>query len=84
MHSLLGEVYVVEDVILTEAVVARALAAIAELQIGVVGVGAAAHGALVVIAPFLLLLLYRLLELHGPGAVLLPGAVRPDSVPPAR
>lgn len=84
MHSLLGEVYVVEDVILTEAVVARALAAIAELQIGVVGVGAAAHGALVVIALFLLLLLYRLLELHGPGAVLLPGAagqivyLRPD------
>ena len=39
----------VEDVILTEAVVARTLAAIAELEVGVVRVGAAADGALVAI-----------------------------------
>mgnify|MGYP000400122277 CR=1 FL=1 len=82
--SFLGEVDVVEDVILTEAVVARALAAIAELEIGVVRVGAAADGALVVVALFLLLLLYRLLVLHGLGVVLRLGAggqivyLRPD------
>ena len=66
MHSLLGEVYVVEDVILTEAVVARALAAIAELQFGIRHIRAAAHGALMAEAlRLLLVLLLALLIAHG-------------------
>ena len=60
-----------ENVIGAEAVVACAAGTIAELQIGIVGVGAAAHGALVAIAPlgFLFLLLaHGGLEVDGlPG-----------------
>ena len=56
----LGKVDVGEDVILAEAVIARALAAIAELEFGVIRVRAAADGALVVVALLLLLLLLRL------------------------
>ena len=53
--------------ILTEAVVAGALAAIAELQVGIVRVRAAADGAFVVIGRLLLLLLrlmHRAAEVH--------------------
>ena len=60
MHSLLGEVYVVEDVILTEAVVARALAAIAELKLGIRHIGAAAYGTFMTKALRLLLILLLL------------------------
>ena len=76
-----------EDVILTEAVISGALAAIAELQVGIVGIRAAADGALVVIALLLglfLLLLGRTLELHRLGPVAVGGAashvvdLRPD------
>lgn len=48
--------------ILAEAAVPGALAAIAELQVGIVRVRAAADGALVVIAPLLLLLADGLLK----------------------
>ena len=48
--------HVVEDVVLTEAVVPDALAAVTELQIRVVGIRAAADGALVAIALLLGLL----------------------------
>ena len=83
----LREVDVGEDVILTEAVIARALAAIAELQVGIIRIRAAADGALVVIALLLflpLLLLCGPLELHRLGPVAIGGAVghvvylRPD------
>ena len=50
--------------ILTEAVIAHALAAIPELQIRIVRIRAAAHGTLVVIPLLLLLLMDGLLEVH--------------------
>ena len=57
---------VIEDVIRAEAVVARALAAIAELQLGVRHICAAAHGALMAEAlRLLLVLLLALLIAHG-------------------
>ena len=52
----LHEMHVGEDVILTVAVVAGALAAVAEGHVGIVGVRLAAHAALVVITLLLLLL----------------------------
>ena len=60
--------------ILAEAAVPGALAAIAELQVGIVRVRAAADGALVVIAPLLLLLADGLFEVHRLGvmAIFLP------------
>ena len=71
----LREMHVVEDVVLTEAVVPDALAAVTELQIRVVGIRAAADGALVAIALLLGLLGLLLLglteldpsPLSGPG-----------------
>ena len=72
--SLLGEVDVVEDVILTEAVVPGAFAAIPELHIGIVGVGTAAHGALMGVELVALLLTYALrlaAEVYGVGAGLM-------------
>lgn len=77
----------VEDVVLTEAVVPDALAAVTELQIRVVGIRAAADGALVAIAlllGLLGLLLLGLTELDGLAGVLVFGALlqvvdlRPD------
>ena len=68
--------YVVKDVILAEAVIARAAGAIAELQIREVGIGAAADGALVAVAllGFLLFLLADGgLEVHGLLRALVPG-----------
>ena len=56
----LGEVNVVVYVILAEAVISGALRAVAELKIGIVGVCAAAHGALVAEALRLLLILLLL------------------------
>lgn len=46
-----------ENMILTEAVVPGAFAAVAELQIGIVCVRATTHGAFVVVGRILLLLL---------------------------
>ena len=71
---LLGEMNVRENMILAEAAVPGALAAIAELQVGIVRVRAAADGALVVIAPLLLLLADGLFEVHRLGvmAIFLP------------
>ena len=58
--------------ILTEAVIAHALAAIPELQIRIVRIRAAAHGTLVVIPLLLLLLMDGLLEVHRlPGVLIL-------------
>ena len=59
--------HVVEDVILAEAVIPGALAAIAELEVGVVCIRPAADGALVVVRRLLCLLrpLLGLPELHG-------------------
>ena len=59
----------VEDVLLAEAVVARALGAVPELHVRIVRVRLAADTALVVVAPLLLLGVDRLPELHrlGPG-----------------
>ena len=83
----LREMHVVEDVVLTEAVVPDALAAVTELQIRVVGIRAAADGALVAIAlllGLLGLLLLGLTELDGLAGVLVFGALlqvvdlRPD------
>ena len=67
--SLLREMHVGEDVVLTVAVVAGALAAVAEGHVRVVGVGLAADAALVVVALLLLLLLDGLLKLHRLAAV---------------
>ena len=55
--------------VLAEAAVPGALAAIAELQVGIVRVRAAADGALVVIAPLLLLLADGLFEVHRLGVM---------------
>ena len=66
---------VVENVILTEAMVAGAAGAVAELQLGVVGVGSSAHSALVAIAPLRLLFLLLAdggLELNGLAGILVP------------
>mgnify|MGYP000526699375 CR=1 FL=1 len=61
-----------EDMILTEAVIAHALAAIPELQLRIVRIRAAAHGTLVVIPLLLLLLMDGLLEVHRlPGVLIL-------------
>ena len=57
-----------ENMILTEAVVPGALAAVAELQIRIVCVCATTHGAFMVVGRILLLLLrlvYRPPEIHG-------------------
>ena len=54
----LGEVNVVVYVILAEAVISGALRAVAELKIGIVGVCAAAHGALMGVELVALLLTY--------------------------
>ena len=64
---LLRKMNVRKDMILTEAVIPHALAAVSELQIGIVCVRAAADGALVVIAHVLLplLLVDGLAELRG-------------------
>ena len=65
-------------------IIALTFGAVTKFLVGVVGVGLAADGALVVVALFLLLLLYRLLVLHGLGVVLRLGAggqivyLRPD------
>ena len=63
----LCKMHVVEDVILAEAVIPGALAAIAELEVGVVRIRPAADGALVVVRHLLCLLrpLLGLPELHG-------------------
>lgn len=53
---LFGKVDVIEDVVLAEAVVARAPGAIAELQIREVGIGTSADGTLMAVAPLGLLL----------------------------
>ena len=66
---LLGEVDVGENVVLAEAAVADAFAAIAELQVGIVRVRAAADGAFVVIALLLLLLPHGLFEVYRLGRV---------------
>ena len=61
-----------ENMILTEAVVPGALAAIAELQIRIVCVRATADSAFMVVGRILLLLLrlvYRPPEIHGPRRV---------------
>ena len=63
----LGKMYVVEDVVLAVAVVARALGAVAELHVGIVRVRLAADAALVVVALLLLLLPHRLAELDRLG-----------------
>ena len=71
----LGKMGVVEDVILAEAVIARALGAVPELQVREVGVRAAADLALVAVAlllGFLFLLLYSGFEMDGLGRVLMP------------
>lgn len=65
---LLSEVDVGENVVLAEAAVADAFAAIAELQVGIVRVRAAADGAFVVIALLLLLLPHGLLKFTVWGA----------------
>ena len=57
MMELLLKMHVGKDVILAEAVIPGALAAIAELEVGVVRVRPPAHGAFVGVAPLLLLLL---------------------------
>ena len=59
-----------KDVILTKAVVAGAFAAIAELQIGIIGIRPAADGALVMKAALLLLLFDSLLEMYRLTGVL--------------
>ncbi len=61
---VLGEMDMIEDMFLAEAVITGTLAAIAELHMGIVGIRFAADAALVVIAFLLLLLLYGTLELH--------------------
>ena len=58
--------------ILTEAVISGAFAAVTELQIGIIGVGAAADGALMTIALLLLLLTDRLSEVHRLAGVVMP------------
>ena len=60
-----------KDVILTKAVVAGAFAAIAELQIGIIGIRPAADGALVMKAALLLLLFDSLLEMYRLTGVLI-------------
>ena len=65
----------VENVILTEAMVSGAAGAVPELQLGVVGVGSSAHSALVAIAPLRLLFLLLAdggLELNGLAGILVP------------
>ena len=64
----------VVDVILAEAVVAHAARAVAKLQLRMIHIRAAADGALVVIAPLLLLLADGLFEVHRLGvmAIFLP------------
>ena len=72
-----------KDMILAEAMIPGAFAAITELQIGVVGVGAAADGALVVVALLLLLLAHGLAEVHRlAGVEVLPDAQEPLDLRP--
>lgn len=61
--ELLGEVGVIEDVLLAVAVVTGALGAVTELEIGIVGICLSADGAFVVIAALLLLFMHGLAEL---------------------
>lgn len=73
---LFGKVDVIEDVVLAEAVVARAPGAIAELQIREVGIGTSADGTLMAVAPlglFLLLLADGGLKVYGLLRALVPG-----------
>ena len=65
-------VYVVVNMLHAVAVVAVALGAVAELHIGVVCVGNAAHSALVEVTLPLLDLLLGLLEVDGLGPGLIP------------
>ena len=63
---LVRKVDVIENVVRAEAVVPRALAAIAELELGIRHIGAAAHGAFMAEAlRLLLILLLALLGTHG-------------------
>ena len=63
---LVRKVDVIENMVRAEAVIPRALAAIAELELGIRHIGAAAHGALVAEAlRLLLILLLTLLGAHG-------------------
>ena len=66
-----SEVNVGEDVVLAEAMVAGAFAAITEIQIGVVRIGTATDGALVDIAFFLFLFFDRFFEVDRLGAMLI-------------
>src|SRR5699024_7668728 len=77
------DVHVVVDVLGAVAVVAVALGAVAELLVGVVGVGLAADGALVDVALLLLGFLGCLLEVDrlAGGAVLHPAEELEEVVP---
>ena len=73
---------VVEDVILAEAVVSGAAGAVPEFQVGIVRVGAAAHGALVAVAALRLLFLLLAnggLELDGLVGVPVAGCLSPGA-----
>ena len=63
---LVRKVDVIENMVRAEAVIPRALAAIAELELGIRHIGAAAHGAFMAEAlRLLLILLLTLLGAHG-------------------
>ena len=71
-----GEMDVGEDMVLAEAMVTGAFAAVTEIQIRVIRIGFAADGALVDIALFLLCLVHRLFEVDGLAAVLIAASLR--------
>ena len=73
--ALLGKMLVVENVILAEAVVARAAGAVPKLQLRKVRIGAAADGTLMAVAPLCLLFLLLAdsgFELNGLAGILMP------------